>query len=247
VTVADIPAAHRELRKAYEAVRAPVIDLVAAQTRDPFRVLVGTILSARTKDQTTAGACERLFARVRTPEELRRLSVAEIERLIFPVGFYHTKAQHLKALPDALDARFGGRVPAAVEALCELPGVGRKTANLVVVLGFGQPGVCVDVHVHRICNRLGLVRTGTPLETEMTLRRILPRRYWMTWNSCLVAFGQTRCLPRRPRCEDCPLRRRCDTGRARRLPAGRYGSGSSRQVAGRALADTVPPATATTS
>ena len=213
MTVADIPAVHRALRRAYEAVRAPVIDLVAAQTRDPFRVLVGTILSARTKDETTPAACERLFARAHTPADLRRVPLPELERLIFPVGFYHTKARHLHALPDALDARFGGRVPETVEALCELPGVGRKTANLVVVLGFSRPGVCVDVHVHRICNRLGLLHTRTPLETEMTLRRILPQRYWLTWNSYLVAFGQTRCLPRQPRCPTCPIRTRCDLGR----------------------------------
>ena len=221
MTVADIPAVHRELRKAYEAVRAPIIDLVAAQTRDPFQVLVGTILSARTKDQTTAEACGRLFARARTPAGLRQVSVAELERLIFPVGFYHTKARHLKALPDVLDAKFGGSVPDTVEALCELPGVGRKTANLVVVLGFNKPGVCVDVHVHRICNRLGLLRTSTPFETEMALRRILPRRYWKTWNSYLVSFGQTRCLPRQPRCEGCPIRRWCEHGqRGTRNPTG---------------------------
>ena len=214
MTVADIPAVHRELRQAFAAVRAPVIDLVAAQTHDPFRVLVGTILSARTRDQTTAEACERLFRRVRTPAELRQVPLADLERLIFPVGFYHTKAKHLQALPDALDAQFGGRVPDTVEALCALPGVGRKTANLVVVLGFGKHGICVDVHVHRICNRLGLIRTRTPIETEMTLRRILPLRYWKTWNSCLVAFGQTRCLPVRPRCPTCPLRRWCDTATA---------------------------------
>jgi endonuclease III len=213
MNIADIPAVHRALKRAYKAVRAPVIDLVAAQTHDPFRVLVGTILSARTKDQTTAGACERLFAKVRTPGDLRRISLANLEKLIFPVGFYHTKAKHLKALPDVLDEKFGGVIPDTVEALCELPGVGRKTANLVVALGFDKDGICVDVHVHRISNRLGLLKTRTPLETEMELRRILPRRFWKTWNSYLVAFGQTRCFPRRPLCETCPLLRWCDTGR----------------------------------
>ncbi len=128
-----------------------------------------------------------------------------IERLIYPVGFYRTKARHLKRLPGVLRERFGGRVPDTVEELTELPGVGRKTANLVVALGFGKPAICVDVHVHRITNRLGLVSTRTPLETEMELRRILPVRYWRTWNSYLVAFGQTRCTPRRPRCDGCPL------------------------------------------
>jgi len=212
MTVSDIPAVHRALARAFESVRAPVIDLVAAQTHDPFHVLVGTILSARTKDQTTAEACGRLFARVQTPADLRQVPLAELERLIFPVGFFHTKARHLHALPDALDEKFGGLIPQTVEALCELPGVGRKTANLVVVLGFNRHGICVDVHVHRICNRLGLLRTSTPLETEMALRQILPKRYWKTWNSYLVSFGQTQCLPRRPRCAGCPLWQWCDAG-----------------------------------
>ena len=212
MTVADFPIVHRALALAFKSVRAPVIDLVAAQTQDPFKVLVGTILSARTKDQTTAEACKRLFQRVQTPADLRQIPVKELERSIFPVGFYHTKAQHLKALPDVLEAKFHGKIPQTVEGLCELPGVGRKTANLVVVLGFNRYGICVDVHVHRICNRLGLIHTRTPLETEMTLREILPKRYWKTWNSYLVSFGQTQCLPIHPKCSTCPLRRICDIG-----------------------------------
>ena len=209
MTAGDIPAVNRRLKTAFLALRAPIMDLVAAQTRDPFRILVGTILSARTKDACTADACERLFARAATPGALERLPVDELERLIYPVGFYRTKARMLKRLPAVLRQRFGGRLPQTVEELCELPGVGRKTANLVVALGFGKPAICVDVHVHRITNRLGLVATATPLETEMELRRILPTRYWRTWNSYLVAFGQTRCTPRRPRCEGCPLAAWC--------------------------------------
>lgn len=209
MTVADIPAVHRRLKAAFHAQRAPILDLVAAQTRDPFRILVGTILSARTKDACTAGACVRLFARAATPEAIEALSVETIGQLIFPVGFYRTKARMLKRLPGVLRQRFGGRLPETVEALCELPGVGRKTANLVVALGFGKPAICVDVHVHRITNRLGLVATATPLETEMALRRLMPERYWRTWNSYLVAFGQMRCTPRRPRCEGCPLAAWC--------------------------------------
>ena len=209
MTVGDIPAVNRRLKTAFLAQRAPIMDLVAAQTRDPFRILVGTILSARTKDACTAGACERLFAQAATPGALAQLTAAELERLIYPVGFYRTKARMLKRLPGVLRQRFGGRLPETVEALCELPGVGRKTANLVVALGFGKPAICVDVHVHRITNRLGLVATTTPLETEMTLRRLLPVRYWRTWNSHLVAFGQTRCTPRRPRCGGCPLAAWC--------------------------------------
>ena len=211
--IADLPVVHRALARAFASVRAPVIDLVAAQTHDPFKVLVGTILSARTKDQTTAEACTRLFQRVRTPADLQQVPLKELERLIFPVGFYHTKAKHLKALPAVLDAKFSGRIPETVEELCELPGVGRKTANLVVVLGFDKPGLCVDVHVHRICNRLGLIRTRTPLETEMTLRKMLPPQYWKTWNSFLVSFGQTQCRPVHPLCPTCPIRTVCDTGR----------------------------------
>ena len=197
------------LKREFESRRAPIMELVAAQTGDPFAILLGTILSARTKDACTAGAIRRLLAVADTPEALERLSAEEIEKLIFPVGFFHVKAQHLKALPTALREKFGGVLPDTVEALCELPGVGRKTANLVVALGFQKPAICVDVHVHRISNRFGLVKTSTPLETEMALRKILPQKYWMTWNSYIVAFGQNRCYPRNPRCAGCPIGRWC--------------------------------------
>ena len=209
MTPSDIPAVNRLLRRAFHSVRAPIMELVAAQTKDPFRVLLGTILSARTKDACTAAACGRLFEKVTTPEALREIPVETLERLIYPVGFYREKAKHLKALPDVLDGKFGGILPQTVEALCELPGVGRKTANLVVALGFDKPAICVDVHVHRITNRLGLIRTKTPFETEMTLRKTLPVRYWKTWNSYLVSFGQTRCSPRNPHCADCPIAAFC--------------------------------------
>jgi endonuclease III len=125
------------------------------------------------------------------------------------VGFFRAKARHLKQLPDALDREFGGRIPRTVEDLCRLPGVGRKTANLVVSVAFERPAICVDVHVHRITNRFGLVRTRTPVETERTLRRILPVRYWRTWNRYLVSYGQTICTPRNPRCGRCPIACRC--------------------------------------
>lgn len=215
MTIENIAIVNRRLKAEYEKVNAPVMDLVAAQTQDPFRILVGTILSARTKDETTAAACRKLFAKASTAAAMRRLSVKELEDLIFPVGFYRTKARHLAQLPQALDDEFGGKIPNTVEELCSLPGVGRKTANLVVALGFGLPAICVDVHVHRICNRLGLVKTETPHDTEMELRKILPKRYWIGWNSYLVAFGQTRCFPRNPRCEGCPIREWCDYGQRR--------------------------------
>ena len=198
------------LKKEFESRRAPIMDLVAAQTSDPFAVLLGTILSARTKDACTAAAIARLLKVAPDPKSLSKLSVEEIEKLIFPVGFFHVKARHLKELPDVLERRFGGRLPDTVEELCELPGVGRKTANLVVAIGFKKPAICVDVHVHRISNRFGLLKTATPLETEMKLREILPAEYWTVWNSYIVAFGQNRCHPRNPKCDGCPVRAWCD-------------------------------------
>ena len=213
MTARDVPAVDRALKREFVSHDAPIIELIQAHTRDPFCVLVGTILSARTKDQCTAGAVKRLFAEARgdvfRPEDLVRLTVQEIERLIYPVGFFRDKARHLKRLPSVLEEKFGGALPHTVEERCELPGVGRKTANLTVAVGFDLPAICVDVHVHRICNRLGLVRTKTPFETEMALRKILPVRYWKTWNSHLVSFGQTRCGPIRPKCEGCPISRYC--------------------------------------
>jgi endonuclease III len=198
------------LKREYLKHHAPVVEFVHAQTRDPFKVLVATILSARTKDETTTAAVTRLFPVVGDLEALRRIDQDRLEKLIFPVGFYRTKARHLKQLPDALDREFGGRIQDTVEELCRLPGVGRKTANLVVAVAFNKPAICVDVHVHRICNRLGLVSTRTPLETEMTLRRILPRRYWIAWNAHLVSYGQTVCSPTSPRCSRCVIAEYCD-------------------------------------
>jgi len=209
----DIPAVDRALKKEFAAHSAPVIELIEAQTHDPFCVLVGTILSARTKDACTAGAVKRLFAAAKggvfAPSDLDALDESQIGKLIYPVGFWRDKARHLKALPKVLREKFGGVLPRTVEELCELPGVGRKTANLTVAVGFDLPAICVDVHVHRICNRLALVDTETPFDTEMALRKILPKRYWKTWNSILVSFGQTRCGPLRPRCEGCPVKRYC--------------------------------------
>ena len=217
MTIKDIPAVDKALKKEFKAHAAPIIELIEAQTHDPFCVLVGTILSARTKDACTAGAVKRLFhaetqrrrGKAFGPESLERLSVEEIEKLIYPVGFYHDKARHLKALPKVLKEKFGGVLPHTVEELCELPGVGRKTANLTVAVGFDLPAICVDVHVHRICNWLKLVKTSKPVETEMALRKILPVRYWKTWNSHLVSFGQTRCDPVRPKCDGCPIAAYC--------------------------------------
>lgn len=214
MTTKDIPSVNRALKKEFASNKAPIIDLVAIQTEDPFMVLVGTILSARTKDACTAAACGHLFDKLTTPEGLEKISQKELEETIYPVGFYRDKARHLKELPKVLKERFNGVIPDTVEELCELPGVGRKTANLVVALGFNKPAICVDVHVHRICNRLGLLETKKPYDTEMKLREILPKRYWITWNSYLVSFGQTRCSPRNPNCDGCPIKSLCEFGRA---------------------------------
>ena len=196
---------HRALEREYQKHRAPVVELIKARTRDPFKILISTILSARTKDETTAKASIRLFKKVNIPADLKALTAKQIERLIYPVGFYRTKAKHLKALPGAMDEISCGKVPDTIDDLCKLPGVGRKTANLVVVAAFDKPGICVDVHVHRISNRLGLLRTETPFETEMALRKLLPGRYWKTWNRYLVSFGQTICRPIGPKCAECPI------------------------------------------
>lgn len=205
----DIPAVNRILEREYRKKNAPVVELVQEQTRDPFKVLVTTILSSRTKDETTAGAARRLFAVIDNADDLRSLPPRKLEKLIFPVGFYRVKAKHLKQLPEALNRLFDGRIPDTVEELCTLPGVGRKTANLVVAVAFDKQAICVDVHVHRISNRLGLIRTRVPFDSEMTLRKILPARYWKTWNSYLVSFGQTVCTPLRPRCSQCPMFKLC--------------------------------------
>ncbi len=182
---------------------------IADTTRDPFRVLIACILSLRTQDATTAGASGRLFPLADTPAAMLRLPPPRIERAIYPVGFYRTKARVIHSICRDLLERFGGRVPDEIDVLLTLKGVGRKTANLVVTMGYGKPGICVDTHVHRISNRLGYVRTKTPEQTEMALRAKLPARYWIGYNDLLVAFGQNVCTPISPRCSVCPVRALC--------------------------------------
>ncbi len=182
---------------------------IAERDRDPFRVLIACILSLRTQDTTTGPASERLFAVADTPPTMLGLSPSRIESLIFPVGFYRTKARVILGICRDLLDRFAGRVPDEIDALLTLKGVGRKTANLVVTMGYGKPGICVDTHVHRISNRLGYVKTRNPEETEMALRARLPRRYWIGYNDLLVSFGQNVCTPISPRCSICPVNTRC--------------------------------------
>ncbi|MBP8933805.1 MAG: endonuclease III [Candidatus Atribacteria bacterium] len=176
----------------------------------PFLILVGCILSLRTKDQMTRQVSERLFRNIRNPQQLLEHSEDEIIRMIYPVGFYRRKAKNLIEISRILIEKYQSQVPSTLEELLELPGVGRKTANLVLTVGFGKPGICVDTHVHRIVNRWGYVKTKTPEQTEIALRNKLPRDFWVPINSLLVLLGQNICLPRRPHCEKCPIAIYCD-------------------------------------
>lgn len=205
----DITNVYRILKKEFQKHQMPIVELIEVQTKDPFKIMVATILSARTKDQTTAAAAGRLFEKVNNPEDIDRLSLKDIEKLIYPVGFYHDKARHLKALPKVLMEQYNGVIPDTVEELISLPGVGRKTANLVVAIAFNKPAVCVDIHVHRIFNRLGYLETANPLQTEMTLRKHFPEKYWTTFNSFFVSFGQHTCRPVNPQCTNCPVMNHC--------------------------------------
>ncbi|MDJ0622895.1 MAG: exodeoxyribonuclease III [Desulfocapsaceae bacterium] len=188
--------------------KVPVVDLIAVQSRDPFKVLVATILSARTKDETTAVAAARLFKKAPTVDALAKLSLNTLEKLIYPVGFYKNKAGFLHALPEALK-RFENRVPDSMNDLLSLPGVGRKTANLVLCTAFQKQAICVDTHVHRIMNIWQYVDTTTPEQTEHALRAKLPKNHWLSVNSLLVAFGQSICRPVGPRCDICALEPQC--------------------------------------
>ncbi len=207
----DIPAAVRILKEEYKRFKTPYVTEVAAELRkDPFRVLVSCILSLRTQDATTREASVRLFSIASTPGELARLTRRVIEKAIYPVGFYRVKAGVLKDLSTELVKNRGSRVPDTIEGLLELKGVGRKTANLVVTMGYGKPGICVDTHVHRITNRWGFVSTRTPEKTEFALRERLPKRYWIVINDLLVAYGQNVCRPISPLCSACRLSAYCE-------------------------------------
>lgn len=182
---------------------------LSAHREDPYRVLVACLISLRTKDEVTDAAAERLFAEAADPEAMRRLRASRIATLIYPAGFYRTKAERILEISKILLERHGGRVPDTIEELLELPGVGRKTANLTVTLGYGKPGICVDTHVHRISNRLGWVATRRPDDTEAALRMTLPKRHWIPINAILVRHGREICHPTSPWCSRCPVARDC--------------------------------------
>lgn len=189
----------------------PVVGVVAKESdRDPFLILISTLLSLRTKDKTTREAGDRLFAIARTPATMLTLPLKKLERVIYPVGFYRTKAKSIHQICRRLIDEYGGKVPNSIDELVTLPGVGRKTANLVVTIGFGKPGICVDIHVHRISNRWGYIKTKTPEASEDALRLKLPKQYWIIYNDLLVPYGQNLCLPVSPLCSTCKLADMCD-------------------------------------
>ena len=206
----EIHQAIRILRREVPQWQTPIVTVVAESSESPFQVLISCILSLRTQDATTAQATRRLFALADAPQTMARLSTRKIEKAIFPVGFYHTKAKVIRGICRTLIKEYSGKVPDEIDELLKLKGVGRKTANLVVTLGYRKPGICVDTHVHRISNRWGYVRTKNPLATEFALRAKLPKQYWLEYNDLLVTFGQHLCRPISPICSRCPVEKYCD-------------------------------------
>jgi endonuclease-3 len=208
---ADVERVMRTLAREIDGMELPAIEKISEEYReDPFQILIGTLLSARTQDATTAAASRRLFQAARTPRTMANLPLRRIEKLIYPVSFYRNKAHFVKATCKALVERFGGRVPGTLDQLVTLPGVGRKTANLVMILGFqSRRNICVDTHVHRITNRIGWVRTRHPEETEHALYAATEQRWWPYINLYLVTWGQNVCRPLYPRCGECALAAEC--------------------------------------
>lgn len=206
----EIHAAVRILRREVTQWQEPVVGVVAKESRDPFRILIACVLSLRTKDRTTAEASRRLFALASDPASMLALSLPKIEAAVYPVGFFRTKSKQIHAMCRRILEAYEGRVPDSIEELLTLPGVGRKTANLVVTVGYGKPGICVDIHVHRISNRWGYIQTKTPEQSEQALCEKLPRKYWITYNDLLVPFGQNICQPVSPYCSRCNIIRYCD-------------------------------------
>lgn len=201
------------LREEYKKWNAPIVTLISVQTKDPYKVLISTLLSLRTKDDVTAKASYRLFEKADNPQKMIKLSENEIQKLIFPVGFYKTKAKTIIETSQILIDEYNSKVPDSLDELLNFKGVGRKTANLVLSLGYGQDTICVDTHVHRISNRWGAVSTKTPEETEFALMKKIPKKYWSEINDLMVAFGQTICRPIGPKCseckvKDCPVRKK---------------------------------------
>lgn len=206
----EIHEALRILKHHVRQWQEPVVGVVAKESQDPFKILIACVLSLRTRDQTTAAASKRLFALASDPASMLQLPLSKIQKAIYPVGFYRTKSKQIREISHRLLTVYGGRVPDSIEELLTLSGVGRKTANLVVTIGYRKPGICVDIHVHRISNRWGYVKTKRPEQTEQALREKLPKKYWLIYNDLLVPFGQNICQPVSPYCSRCPVVEYCD-------------------------------------
>lgn len=198
------------LRSEVPKLETPFITFLAVRTRDPFKILISCILSMRTQDRTTAEASGRLYKLAETPRQMVKLSKEEIEKAIYPVGFYRVKVGNILSICKDLIEKYKGKVPDEIDELLKLKGVGRKTANLVVTVGYGKPGICVDTHIYRIPNRWGYIKTKTPEETEKVLRKKLPEEYWIEYNDLLVPFGQVICRPLSPKCSICPIEMHCE-------------------------------------
>lgn len=201
-----------EIRSCVEKFERPMVDeMVATTSASPFKVLIATMLSARTLDKTTLPATDRLFtlAKSEKPEDMLKLSVEAIEKAIYPVGFYHNKAKHVLEIAKDIITKYDNKVPDKIEELVKLKGVGRKTANLVLTRGFNKLAICVDTHMHRFFNRIGYLETKKPLETEMALRKKLPKKFWIESNGLIVTFGQNICTPISPKCSMCPISELC--------------------------------------
>lgn len=197
------------LRRETESVILPAVSEVSEDTHSPFRILISTVISLRTKDDVTRAASKRLFECAGTPEQMLRLPAAKIGELIYPAGFYNRKSEQILKICDILINNYNGKVPNTEKDLSALPGVGIKTANLVLGLGYNIPAICVDTHVHRIANRVGWIKTATPEKTEKALRKILPIEYWIEINDLLVKYGQLKCKPISPICSQCPIIHLC--------------------------------------
>ena len=206
----DINRIIKILKKSIKQWKVPIVTQVAEDGRDPFKVLISCILSLRTKDDTTAAASSRLFKITDNPAKMLKIKDRIMEKTIYPVGFYRTKTRNIKSICRILVDKYKSRVPDEIDELLKLKGVGRKTANLVVTLGYNKLGICVDTHVHRISNRLGYISTTTPEKTEFALRKRLPQKHWIIYNDLLVTFGQNLCKPISPVCSICPIYNYCN-------------------------------------
>jgi len=209
ISNANIDKAVSKVKKSVAGMQAPVLERFSDEIKDPYWVLIPCLLSLRAKDETTAVVARSLYERAPTMQAILSLKQEQLEKIIYKSGFYRAKARAILGTTKMIVEKFNGKVPDTIDRLLELPGVGRKTANLVVTVAFGKPGICVDTHVHKICNRWGYVNTNSPDKTEMRLRQILPRKYWIKINYWLVLFGQSICLSVSPFCSRCPLNRIC--------------------------------------